>query len=41
MDSNDNLDRNLLEAQAKSGIDLRRLRSDLSKIKQEFYVTSQ
>jgi hypothetical protein len=40
MDSQDNLDRNLIEAQEKSGIDLRRLRSDLSKIKQEFYPHS-
>jgi hypothetical protein len=37
MNFNDNLDRNLLAAQEKSGIDLHRLRSDLSKIKQEFY----
>jgi hypothetical protein len=37
MNSNDNLDRNCLAAQEKSGIDLRRLLLDLSKIKQEFY----
>ncbi len=37
MDSNDNLCQNCLEAQSRSGIDLRRLLSDLSKIKQEFY----
>jgi nitric oxide reductase activation protein len=35
-DSN-NLCQNCLDAQARSGIDLRRLLSDLSKIKQEFY----
>ncbi|PSB53473.1 hypothetical protein [Chamaesiphon polymorphus] len=40
MDSQDNLDRNLLEAQEKSGIDLRQLQSDLIKIKQEFYPHS-
>ncbi len=40
MDSNDNLDRNYLEAQEKSGIDLKQLQSDLSKIKQEFYPQS-
>jgi hypothetical protein len=40
MDSNDHLDRNCLEAQEKSGIDLRRLLSDLNKIKKEFYPRS-
>jgi hypothetical protein len=40
MDSNDRLDLNYLEAQEKSGIDLKQLQSDLSKIKQEFYPQS-
>jgi hypothetical protein len=40
MDSNDNLCPNCLEAQVKSGLDLRRLLLDLNKIKQEFYPQS-
>jgi hypothetical protein len=40
MDSNDRFDLNYLEAQEKSGIDLKQLQSDLSKIKQEFYPQS-
>jgi hypothetical protein len=40
MDANDNLCRNCIEAQSKSGIDLRRLLLDLSKTKQEFYPYS-
>jgi hypothetical protein len=40
MNSNNNLCHNCLLAQEKSRIDLRRLLSDLSKIKQEFYPHS-